>query len=190
MPSPHATVRRTPFEGHDRESRPPGIPDALQAGFRRGAGPYRDTSEGAVGDGEGRKSAEVGLQAGGQLGWEPRQRPPRGVGIEPQGTVLGQGVALPPHSRPCATAGGGEAWEREVARKWGILLLSCREEDNAPIPNLWTSPPSRNPQKPRSFVLDRSTRPSRGVRLRTTYSMPRVRQNSRFSGLSPSSLTT
>lgn len=112
MPSPHATVRRTPFEGHDRESRPPGIPDALQAGFRRGAGPYRDTSEGAVGDGEGRKSAEVGLQAGGQLGWEPRQRPPRGVGIEPQGTVLGQGVALSPiHvlARPLEAARHGNA---------------------------------------------------------------------------------
>ncbi len=44
-------------------------------------------------------------------------------------------------------------------------------------------------QKPRKLVLSRRGRPDLGVRLRTTYWMPRSSQNSRFSGRSPSSLT-
>ena len=45
-------------------------------------------------------------------------------------------------------------------------------------------------QKPRSSVLSRFGRPALGIRFSTTYSMPCPAQKARFSGLSPSSLTT
>jgi serine/threonine-protein kinase len=45
-------------------------------------------------------------------------------------------------------------------------------------------------QNPRKSALCLCGRPSLGMRFRTTYWMPRVSQNDRFSGLSPSSFTT
>ena len=105
------------------------------------------------------------------------------------GTELGAdrpgAVDHPGHGHGRDPGAPGDVAQGRHAPGWGDLLRWPARDARRQLAT-W----SRVAGSPRSAGLDRAGSPACGRRCSTTYSIPCARQNSRFSGWSPSSLTT